>query len=125
MERNEGRVKDAGDRVDWRIARVGRLECDVSDGFWPEQYSITIQFEAQERKQRIRTLAHESDVHLSSVEKPKAGKKVPGELRVRILSEFNDWVLVGLPQETLNSGPKIRVPRELLLGEIRELMPAM
>jgi len=125
MGRKGKGVEGRSGRVDWRIARVGRLECDVSAGFWPEQYSITIQFEAQGRKQTIRTLAHESDVHLSSVGKPKAGEKVPGELRVRILSEFNDWVLVGLPQETLNSGPKIRVPRELLLGEIRELMPAM
>lgn len=118
MERNEGTVEGAGDRVDWRIAGVGRLECEVRNGFWPGQYSITIHFEAQGRKVTIRTLAHESDVHLRS-------EKGRGELRVRVLKELNDWVLVRLPQETLNSGPNIRVPRELLLPEMRELMTAM
>lgn len=118
MGRKEKGVEGRSGRVDWRIAHVGRLECDVSTGFWPGQYSITIQFDAQGRKVTIRTLAHESDVHLR-------GEKNRGELRVRVLRELNGWVLVRLPQETLNSGPNIRVPTELLRDEIRELMPTM
>lgn len=125
MARKEGEIGGSGDRVDWRIARVARLECEASDGFWPHQYSITIQFEAEGRKETIRTLAHESDVHLKTERKPKKGQKVTGELRVRVLKELNDWVLVRLPQETLNSGPNIRVPTGLLRDEIRELMPAV
>lgn len=125
MAANDRTGESAGARVDWRIARVGRLDCEASEGFWPEQYSITIQFEAEGRKVTIRTLAHESDVHLRSGRKPKAGEKVRGEVRVRVLGELNGWVLVRLPQETLNSGPNIRVPTRLLRGELRELMPAM
>lgn len=125
MAANDRTGQGTGDRVDWRVARVGRLQCEASDGFWPDQYSITIRFEAEGRKETIRTLAHKSDVQLETERELKKGDRATGELRVRVLKELNDWVWVRLPQETLNSGPNIRVPRELLRDEIRGLMPTV
>lgn len=110
-------------RVDWQVAGIGRIPCKVAQGLWPGQFSVTIEFEFRGHMERLHTLAHDSDVHLHR-ERPSEGRSVEGEIRVRVLKELNGEVWVRLPQETLNSGPMIVVPKALIRGEIRDLIPS-
>jgi hypothetical protein len=111
------------ERVDWQVAGIGRIPCKVAEGLWPGQFSVTIEFEFKGQRERLRTLAHDSDVYLYG-ERPSGDRLVDGEIRVRVLGKLDGGVLVRLPQETLNSGPNIVVPKSLVRGEIRELIPS-
>jgi hypothetical protein len=62
----------------------------------------------------ITTIVDELDVLPHS--KPEPGVILNGKLKVFVVDQKGDRVIVDLPRETFSSGPRIAVPKELVVA---------
>jgi hypothetical protein len=63
---------------------------------------------------KITTIVDKSD--LLPNRKPEPGQILEGKLKVFVVDQKDDKVIVDLPRETFTSGPRIAVPRTLLVA---------
>lgn len=92
-------------RIPWEATGIGRLLCDVSEGLWPGEYTVTVSTDGVQ----FSTTASRSDVIQTDE---------GHELRVRVVERRNGTVVVRLPRETGNSGPIVEIPGSVLKGEL-------
>lgn len=114
MQRREKRTEERLN-TEAKLAKRGRsqfvIRCKVFPGFVSGEYGILIEFDGR----KVFTFAPISRVNVEE-EKVGSGQYTPGELIVPLLDERQDYVTVRLPQESMNTGDSIDVPRELVMS---------
>jgi|SRR3989338_4668028 len=87
------------------------LLCKVRLGSFERERGVIIEIPDAEN---ITAIVDKSDVFPDS--KPTPGVIVGGRLRVFVVDEKKDKLIVDLPRETFSSGPRIAVPKELVVA---------
>ncbi len=86
------------------------IACQVALGMFRDERGVEIQLP----EGKIAALVDKNDVQVAH--DPEPGQVVPGRLRVSVVEEGHDEVLVDLPRPSFSAGQRLRVPRRLLEG---------
>lgn len=87
------------------------LLCKIRLGSFERERGVIIEISDAEN---ITAIVDKSDVLPDS--KPSLGAIVGGKLKIFVVDEKGDKLIVDLPRETFSSGPRIAVPRELVVA---------
>lgn len=85
------------------------LRCSVSLGMFSHERAIAVDLPSG---QRISAFVDARDVKVAG--KPDPGQKLPGRVRVSIVEDRGDSVVVDLPQPAVTEGTRVTVPKALL-----------
>ena len=91
-----------------RVGEMALLHCWVSEGFFPNELGVRIGLGGES----LISFVPASAVIVEGQVTP--GSVIEGDLRVAVIGELNDQVMIGLPMETLSTGSRIMVNRSLL-----------
>ncbi|MBI4504216.1 MAG: hypothetical protein HY691_01665 [Chloroflexi bacterium] len=85
------------------------LRCEVSLGMFSHERSVAIQLQDG---RRIAAFVDKRDVKVDR--EPAPDQKLPGRVRVSIVEDRGDSVVVDLPQPAVTEGTRVTVPKTLL-----------
>ncbi|OGD85766.1 hypothetical protein A2Z23_02635 [Candidatus Curtissbacteria bacterium RBG_16_39_7] len=109
IEKGSNQAKFSSEvRVGWQLTGYGEIPCMVSEGMWPDERTVIMQIS----EQRLQSWAHQDLISVDD-ERNIFGA---GWLKVRIIKENGEHLIVDLPNETYNSGRRIQIPKNMLRG---------
>ena len=111
MARYKAKRKAKGNNVRKRKEQVYYLVCKIRSGSFERERGVTIEIPDVGN---VSTIVDELDVLPRA--KPAPGVIMDGRLRVVVVDQKADKFIVDLPRETFSSGPRIAVPKDLVVA---------
>lgn len=91
-------------RVDWRLTGWGEIPCEIHKGLFPQEFFLVIRIGEE-------VVQLWADKDWVEQERDK-----DGWMKVRVVREEEENLLINLPNETLFSGSRIFVPKTMIRG---------
>lgn len=85
------------------------IRCKVSQGMFSSERGVLVELPDG---RKMTAFVDKCDVLVDR--DPVAGEEVRGRVKVAVIEEKKDSVIVDLPQPTITGGPRVRVPKVLL-----------
>jgi len=85
------------------------ISCTVSQGMFSSERGVFVELPDG---RKVTAFVDKRDVIVDH--DPAVGEEVRGRVKVAVVEEKKDSVIVDLPQPTITSGPRLRVPKVLL-----------
>jgi putative intracellular protease/amidase len=85
------------------------ISCTVSQGLFSSERGVFVELPDG---RKVTAFVDKRDVIIDR--DPARGEKVRGRVKVAVVEEKKDFVIVDLPQPTITGGPRLRVPKVFL-----------